>query len=72
VRETFESAIVLGAAALEKLGTGPTEIADISACIRARDEQRLQLEIVSGLNAGRRFFSGRPRPIGQSASPENG
>lgn len=71
VRETFESAVVLGAAALEKLGTAPTEIAEISARIRERDQQRLQLEFVGGLNAGRALFSGRRGQAGDSVSQES-
>jgi len=66
VRETFESAVVLGAAALEKLGTDPAEIAEISARIRERDQQRLQLELVGGINAGRALFSGRREETGKS------
>jgi glutathione-regulated potassium-efflux system protein KefB len=71
VRETFESAVALGAAALQKLGATPDEIAGISARIRDRDEQRLQMEIVAGMNAGRAFFSGRPGRAGESTSQEN-
>lgn len=59
VRETFESAIVLGAAALQKLEVDSVEIEQISARIRARDEQRLQLELVGGMDAGKALFSGK-------------
>jgi glutathione-regulated potassium-efflux system protein KefB len=59
VRETFESAVALGEAALERLGTAPDEVAGISARIRERDEQRLQLELVGGLDAGKALFSGK-------------
>jgi glutathione-regulated potassium-efflux system protein KefB len=68
VRETFESAVVLGAAALEKLGTSPAEIADISARIRERDQQRLQLELVGGPYAGKAFFSGKRPQTDRSMS----
>jgi glutathione-regulated potassium-efflux system protein KefB len=71
VRETFESALVLGAAALEKLGTPPAEIAQIGARIRERDQQRLQLELVGGPDAGRALFSGKSRQAGESASQES-
>jgi glutathione-regulated potassium-efflux system protein KefB len=70
VRETFESAVVLGAAALEKLGAARAEIAEISARIRARDEQRLQLELAGGMRAGRALFSGRSARAGEPVAPE--
>ncbi|TCV94832.1 Kef-type potassium/proton antiporter (CPA2 family) [Luteibacter rhizovicinus] len=71
VRETFESAVVLGAAALETLGTEPAEIAEISAHIRERDEQRLQLELVGGMNAAKALFSGKSgQPTGPGAREE--
>jgi glutathione-regulated potassium-efflux system protein KefB len=72
VRETFESAFLLGAGALEKLGIDPAEIAAISARIRERDQQRLQLELVGGLDAGKALFSGRPGQADSSVSPESG
>ena len=70
VRETFESAVVLGAAALQKLGTPLDEIAEISARIRERDQQRLQLELAGGLDAGRALFSGKSAQAGGSGSQE--
>jgi glutathione-regulated potassium-efflux system protein KefB len=72
VRETFESALLLGAEALRKLGTEPADIAEIGARIRARDQQRLELELVGGLHAGRALFSGRPgEPAAGSTSQEH-
>jgi len=62
VRETFESAVVLGEAALAKLGVESTEVEQISVRLRARDEQRLQLELVGGPDAGKALFSGKPEP----------
>lgn len=62
IRETFESALLLGAAALGKLGTSPAEVAEISARIRQRDQQRLDLELIGGMDAGRALFSGRSAP----------
>lgn len=80
VRETFESAVVMGAAALEHLGIDAAEIAAISARIRSRDQDRLQLEIVGGMYAGKALFSGRRQvpaepqtsepPTNESVSPE--
>jgi glutathione-regulated potassium-efflux system protein KefB len=72
VRETFESAMVLGAAALEKLGIAPEELKEISARIREEDGRRLQLELVGGIDAGRALFSGKRRQATDSASPEKG
>lgn len=60
IRETFESAVVLGAKALETLGVQANEISEITARIRDRDNQRLQLELVGGIRAGRALFRGKP------------
>jgi glutathione-regulated potassium-efflux system protein KefB len=59
LRETFESALRLGARTLERLGASADEIAVIEASVRKRDQQRLELEIVGGLYAGREFFTSR-------------
>ncbi|GAB3350540.1 monovalent cation:proton antiporter-2 (CPA2) family protein [Lysobacter tyrosinilyticus] len=59
VRETFESALVLGAAALERLGATQAEIVEITARIRERDQQRMQVELEAGLMAGRKLFNAR-------------
>jgi glutathione-regulated potassium-efflux system protein KefB len=72
VRETFESAVVLGAATLEKLGASAPDIAEIEARIRERDQQRFQLELVGGLSAGRALFSGKSAQARQSESQQNG
>lgn len=69
VRETFESALVLGASALEKLGTPTQDVAEITVRIRERDQQRLQLELVGGIEAGRRYFSGKSE-AGSSAEKQ--
>ncbi|MEJ0087250.1 MAG: monovalent cation:proton antiporter-2 (CPA2) family protein [Pseudomonadota bacterium] len=58
VRETFESALVLGAAALEKLGESEAQIAETCAFIRDRDQRRFQLELAGGVDAGRALFHG--------------
>jgi glutathione-regulated potassium-efflux system protein KefB len=62
IRETFESAIVLGAKALETLGVAPAEVAEISARVRDRDRERLQLELASGMEAGKALFRGNAAP----------
>jgi glutathione-regulated potassium-efflux system protein KefB len=61
VRETFESAVVLGAAALRGLGSNQAQIAEITQRLRAKDQERLQRELVGGIGAGRPFFSGNAR-----------
>lgn len=66
IRETFESSIALGKAALERLDATAGEIAAIEALIRQRDQQRLELEIVGGFTAARSLFSGKR----ESAVPE--
>nr|WP_315425773.1 monovalent cation:proton antiporter-2 (CPA2) family protein [uncultured Albidiferax sp.] len=59
VRETFETAVLLGTSALGKLGVDTAEIAKISRIIRERDEQRLQIELLDGIKAGSTLFRGR-------------
>lgn len=59
MRETFESAMVLGSAALESLGAEASEIAELVTRIRQRDGQRLQMELAGGSGAGRALFSGQ-------------
>jgi glutathione-regulated potassium-efflux system protein KefB len=69
LRETFESALRLGARALATLGASTDEIAVIEAIVRKRDQQRLELELVGGLYAGRQFFTSR-RPHEEAGSSE--
>ncbi|RVK59212.1 potassium transporter [Sinorhizobium meliloti] len=59
IRETFESAMVLGRRALETLGAELHQIDEIADGVRERDSQRFQLEISGGLYAGRPMFSGK-------------
>jgi glutathione-regulated potassium-efflux system protein KefB len=70
VRETFECAVALGSAALEKIGVPPAEVAAIGARIRQRDQQRLELELVGGLDAGKALFSGTPAQLAEPAPSE--
>jgi glutathione-regulated potassium-efflux system protein KefB len=74
VRETFESAVRLGARALETLGATPDEIAAVEELVRKRDEQRFELELVGGDLAGRALFSPKVQPVaaqdaGESRAP---
>lgn len=59
VRETFESAVLLGESALHALGVSVKEAADVVQRVRAQDRQRTSLERVGGIDAGRALFSGR-------------
>ncbi len=66
VRETFESAMAFGASALERLGLSPEEIAETTADIRERDEERFALEITGGIYAGVGLLHGNapvPAPL---------
>ncbi|MGK6310193.1 monovalent cation:proton antiporter-2 (CPA2) family protein [Variovorax sp. DT-64] len=72
VRETFESAMVLGAAALRSLGVEASAIAELSQRIRQRDAQRLQMELVGGLAAGRALFSGKTVAQAQAQAQAQG
>lgn len=52
IRETFESSIAFGRAALERLGIPSQRIQQIEEDVRHRDEERLALQITEGLYAG--------------------
>jgi len=53
VRETFESAMTFGGHVLKGLGHSPEEIAATLADVRQRDEDRLGLQLIGGITAGR-------------------
>ena len=52
IRETFESGIVFGRAALERLGIPTTRVQAIEEDVRHRDQERLDLQLREGLFAG--------------------
>lgn len=52
VRETFDSAMTMGEAALRELGVPPEELAEVIEDVRRRDEERFKLEQVGGVMAG--------------------
>ena len=52
VRETFESSVVFGRAALEALGTPLDRIDQIEEDVRHRDDERLKEQMAGGLYAG--------------------
>ncbi|MFN3437206.1 MAG: monovalent cation:proton antiporter-2 (CPA2) family protein [Acidovorax sp.] len=59
MRETFESAMGFGMQALETLGVDPDEVAEVAESIRARDAERLQLELAGDKDGARQFFQGK-------------
>ena len=68
MRETFESAMGFGMQALETLGVDPEEAAEVADSIRARDAERLQLELAGDQDGARNFFQGNkwiPTPLTQ-------
>ncbi|MCK7610725.1 monovalent cation:proton antiporter-2 (CPA2) family protein [Roseibium sediminicola] len=52
IRETFESSVVFGRAALEALGTPLDRIDQIEEDVRYRDEERLAEQLTQGMYAG--------------------
>jgi voltage-gated potassium channel Kch len=71
-RELFESAIVMGRAALKASGVGPREIERVEREYRSRDCERLELQSESGdLHAGieRSFNADRPLPGEEMRDP---
>ncbi|HEY8520564.1 MAG TPA: monovalent cation:proton antiporter-2 (CPA2) family protein [Gammaproteobacteria bacterium] len=48
IRETFESALAFGAAALRVLGVSAEEAAEIAEDVRTRDRERFAVELASG------------------------
>ena len=62
VRETFESAMVMGAAVLDRLGASQADILELEARIRDIDRQRLAAETERGMAAGAAFFKPLGRP----------
>jgi len=63
VRETFESALLFGQAALQELGADEDEARDIAQQIRERDAERFELEMAGGsLRAGAHMVFGSALP----------
>lgn len=50
VRETFESALVMGKAVIERLGATETESADVINYVRRLDQERLNEELLHGIS----------------------
>jgi glutathione-regulated potassium-efflux system protein KefB len=72
IRETYESAVAFGEAALRELGVSPEEAADLIAEVRRRDEERLELQMAEGVFAGRDLVRGTqpvPTPLSLPKRP---
>jgi monovalent cation:proton antiporter-2 (CPA2) family protein len=62
IRETYESAIAFGKAALEGLELSPDRILELEAEVRGRDRDRFALQQQGGVSAGRDQLVTRPVP----------
>ncbi|MBN9669113.1 monovalent cation:proton antiporter-2 (CPA2) family protein [Roseibium aggregatum] len=68
VRETFESSVFFGRAALEVLGTPVDRIDQIEEDVRRRDEERLAVQLEEGMFAGAdRLHKVTPRKFGKAS-----
>ena len=72
IRETFESAMAFGTAALLGMGVPEEEAAEIAEDVRRRDEERLDLQVASDINAGNDLIRGNaptPTPLTKPKTP---
>lgn len=58
IRETFESALVFSREVLSGLGFEEEDIREAIDDVRERDQQRVELELIGGLEAGRSLLRG--------------
>ena len=63
IRETFESAMAFGEAALRALDVPDDEAAEVIGGVRRRDAERLRLQMAEGMMAGRHLFAPTPTPL---------
>ena len=79
MRETFESALIFGENTLVGLGVDRQEAADITADVRRRDAERLDLQLAGGIRAGADLMRGnapvpgpliKPRQTGRALNEE--
>jgi glutathione-regulated potassium-efflux system protein KefB len=68
IRETFESAMAFGEAALRELGVPAEEAAEVVEGVRRRDAERLELQMAEGVFAGRDLVRGA-KPLPTPLSP---
>ncbi|MGO4666261.1 monovalent cation:proton antiporter-2 (CPA2) family protein [Bosea sp. 2YAB26] len=72
IRETFESAMLFGAAALRSMGLSEEEVAEIAEDVRRRDDERLDLQVASDIHAGNDLLHGNtpiPTPLTAPKAP---
>ena len=69
VRETYESAILMGRNALEALGLPGEEALEVEAQVRHADLERLETQAREGLYSGKDIFV-RPEPLDAVSSSE--
>jgi len=61
MRESFESALAMGREAVLRLGAGDEEAEELLEAVRARDRERLAVQSVEGIYAGRDLLLGNQR-----------
>ncbi|HET7715143.1 MAG TPA: monovalent cation:proton antiporter-2 (CPA2) family protein [Bauldia sp.] len=69
IRETLESAMKFGEAALIALGVSEDEAAETIAGVRRRDEERLAIQMTEGIYAGRDLMLKQREPTPVPLSP---
>lgn len=72
IRETFESALAFGTAALLQMGVPEEEANEIAEDVRRRDEERLDIQVASDINAGNDLIRGNaptPAPLTKPKTP---
>ncbi len=69
IRETFESALALGSAALKALGVPDEETDEVIANVRRRDAERLDAQITGGIYAGSDLMKGDEPQAGPLSPP---
>ncbi len=74
IRETFESALTFGKRTLIELGVDEVEAAEIVRDVRRADNERLELQVAGGIQAGRWLMRGNmPTPTPEPFSvPRHG
>ena len=65
IRETYESAMVMGRAALLHLGDDPDVADELIATVRAQDAERMDMELAGGMDASKALIHGN---MGQGAA----
>jgi len=60
IRDTYESAVAFGVAALEALGFAPDATREVEEDIRRRDSERMALQLAEGELAGTSLIHSRP------------